>query len=149
MSAKESSDKRRLGWHWLWFLPLCVGVILGVELHTVEYAVRLLKLAYQRWSWGVLFSPSAFFCVGVMETTVDWPLRGLWLVAGLVKSGKELNAKQRSFYSVLLVVGIFLLPLIAEALMWGSFPFIIDDQGVSRLRLIPFIPWPAGHFGEY
>ena len=144
-----SSGKRRLGWHWLWFLPLCLTVLLVIELHTVDYVIGILKLSYQRWTWGVLFSPSADFCAFVMIYAVWWPLLGLWLIALLVKTGDGLRTKKLVLYSVLIVVGIFLVPIIAEPLMWGSFPFNIDDQGVSRLRLIPFIPWPEGHFGEY
>jgi hypothetical protein len=149
MSAQDSSGKQRLGWHWLWFLPLCVLVLWGVERHTVTYGFAILKLGYQRWSWGALLSPSAAFCLGVIEISVDWPLRGLWLIALLITSANELKARQRWLYSVLLIVVIFLLPIIADALIWGSFPFVIDDEGVSRLRMIPFIPWPWGRFGEY
>jgi len=57
--------------------------------------------------------------------------------------------RQRWLFSGALVAGIFLLPFVTEALVWGSFPFIIDDQGISRLRMIPFVPWPSGHFGTY
>jgi hypothetical protein len=149
MNAQDFSGKQRLGWHWLWFVPLCVVVLLVVEWHTVTYAFTILKLGYQRWSWGALFSPSAYFCLGIIETSVDWPIRGLWLITVLIKSANELKARQRLLYSVLLIVGIFLLPFIVEALIWGSFPFVIDDQGISRLRLFPFIPWPWGRFGEY
>ncbi len=133
---KESSGKRRLGWHWLWFLPLCLVVLLVVELHTGETAFFLLKLSYRRWSWAVLFSPSAYFWVGLMVATVYWPLLGLLFVAVLTKSDNSFNEKWRWLYTVLDRCGDILLPIVAEPLMWGSFPFNIDDQGVSRLRLI-------------
>ena len=149
MSAQDSPGTQRLGWHWLWFLPLCGIVLLVVERHTVGLAFAILKLGYQRWSWGGLFSPSAYFCLSVLWLSVAGPLVGLSYIAALVKSPNELKARQRWLHSVLLVVGIFLLPFITDALMWGSFPFNIDDQGVSRLRLIPFIPWPSSAFGEY
>ncbi len=149
MSTQDPSEQRRLrrlslGWHWLWFLPFCVVVVSLVERHTVTYAFAVLKLGWQRWSWGGVLSPSAFFCLIVVLASVIWPVLGLGFVALLVA------ARQRWRYSVLLiVVGIFLLPFIADALMWGSFPFTFDDEGVARLRMIPFVPWPSAHFGEY
>jgi len=40
-------------------------------------------------------------------------------------------------------------PFVTDFLIWGSFPFNIDNDGVSRLRMIPFVPWPSGQFGQY
>lgn len=153
--ALREWDKRRLdlneqpprrlglGWHWLWFLPLCVVVLSAVERHTVIFAFAIFKLGWERWSWGALFSPSALFCLHVIAASVIWPVFGLGSVALLVA------ARQPCRYSLLLMVGIFLLPFVSEALIWGSFPFTFDHNGVGRLRMIPFIPWPSGDYGEY
>jgi len=149
MNIPDSPSRPRLGWHWLWFFPVCFLVLLFVELHTVKYAFKLLKLGFQRWEWGVLFSPSAYLCLSIVVISVDWPIRGLFSVASLVRFNNDLNADRRWLYLLVLIIGIFLLPFITEALMWGTFPFCIDDQGNSRLRLIPFLPWPGGNFGEY
>ena len=147
----QDHSQQQLGWHWLWFLPLCVMVLSLVERHTVTYGFALLKLGYQRWSWGIFFSPSALFCLHVLAASVSLPLVGLLCVALVAKNQSDWNlmARQRWLYSVLLIIGIFLLPFMAEVLMWGSFPFTFDSQGFSRLRMIPFIPWPSGDFGEY
>jgi hypothetical protein len=141
----EDRGNRRLGlwWHLVWFLPICVLVLVLVERHTMIYAFAIFGLGWERWSWGALFSPSAFFCLHAIAASVIWPTFGLGSVALLVA------ARQPWRYSLLLILGIFLLPFVAEALMWGSFPFIFDDHGVARLRMIPFIPWPSGHYGEY
>jgi hypothetical protein len=148
-NADPDAVAKRLGWHWLWFLPLCVTVLSLVERHSVIFAFTILKLSYQRWDWGALFSPSAYLCLSAIEASVDLPLRGLWVVALIVKSTDELGVGRRWLFTVLIIIGIFLVPLIAEIVMWGSFPFIIDNQGISRMRMIPFIPWPAGQYGEY
>ncbi len=146
MSTQDRSEQRQrrlgLGWHWFWFLPLCVIVLSLVERHTVIYAFAILKVGWQRWTWGSLFSPSADFCVLVIIASVVWPVLGLGGVAVLVA------ARQRWRYSALLILGIFLIPFMTDALIWGSFPFIFDDAGVARLRMIPFIPWPSGRYGE-
>jgi hypothetical protein len=49
--------KRRLGWHWLF--PLCLLVLLLVELHTVHMAFSAISLGRRRWDWGGLFSLKA------------------------------------------------------------------------------------------
>jgi hypothetical protein len=149
MSAQVSFGEQRLGWHWLWFIPLCLLVLLVVELHAVHLVLAALKLGRQRWDWGGLFSPSAWLCANILWFSVVAPLVGLAAIAFLVKSRNEFNTKQRWLYSVLLVIVIFVFPFVTDALISGSFPFIIDDDGVSRLRMIPFIPWPSGDVGTY
>jgi len=62
--------------------------------------------------------------------------------------GSLANGQQRR-YILAIVLAIFLLPFATDALTWGSFPFNIDNSGVHRRRIIPFIPWPEGKFGEY
>ena len=54
---------------------------------------------------------------------------------------------RRRIYITLIVAAIFVLPFVTDFLIWGSFPFNIDNNRISRLRMIPFIPWPDGHFG--
>lgn len=140
---------RRLGWNWLWFFPLCMAVLLLAERHTVLHALRLGKLAYQRWSWGALFSPSAYFCLCVILASVYWPIQGLRFAALIVTSDDVVETPRRYFWVFLLAVAILLLPFVSDALTWGSFPFNVDNAGIERLRMIPFIPWPDGHFGDY
>jgi len=72
------------------------------------------------------FGGLLFHCDGGF---VVWPVAGLVIVALLVAE------RQRWHYLILLIVVIFLVPFITDALMWGSFPFIFDDAGVARLRM--------------
>ena len=39
-----STKKGGLRWHWVWFLPLCVLVLLTSERHTVVFGFAALKL---------------------------------------------------------------------------------------------------------
>lgn len=141
------TDAPRLGWHWLWFAPLCVVVLVFVEGHTVPYAFRLLKLAIARWLWVGLLSPSAYFCFCMLIASVYLPFQGLLFTAGFVTA--EGGVARRRFHGILIVVAIFLLPVVTDFLTWGSFPFPVDSNGTGHLRIIPFIPWPSGHIGEY
>ncbi|MGJ4900175.1 hypothetical protein ACQR0V_01305 [Bradyrhizobium sp. HKCCYLS2058] len=139
-TAKATGRGLRLGWHWLWFVPLCVIVLAFVERHTVSHAFLLIKLGWHRWTWGALISPSA---LGVIATSIIWPLYGLAVVAFLV------TVRQPWRWVVLMIAGVLLLPFVTDLLTWGSFPFIFDNTGSARLRMIPFLPWPSGAYGEY
>jgi len=138
--------KGKLGWNWLWFLPLCALVLWVVERHSIEHGFVLCKLAYQRWSWWALVSPSAYFCVSVVSFSIYFPINSIVLISSLIAAD---GLKRRYVYVCLLVAAVFLLPFLIDALTWGSFPFNRDDDGVHRLRLIPFIPWPQGPYGDY
>ena len=104
-----------------------------------------IKLFTDRWVWQVVFSPSALVFLNVVWAAAVLPILGLAAVSAVSLS--QQTTWERWLYSVLIIIGIFLIPIIAEALMWGTFPFTIDSEGNSRLRLIPFIPWPSGDFG--
>ena len=91
----------------------------------------------------MLFSPSAAFCWGVIAFSIAFPLYGMSTIGALVA------ARQQWRWVVLLVVVIVLLPLVTDILMWGSFPLTFDNAGVARLRMIPFIPWPSGDYGDF
>ena len=56
--------------------------------------------------------------------------------------------RRRYLLTGVTVVAIFLIPLIVECLVWGTFPFNFDAKGIGRLRLIPFFPWPDNPYGS-
>lgn len=142
----QPTKEGKLGWNWLWFFPLCALVLWVVERHSVEHGFVLCKTAYQRWSWGALFSPSAYFCFSVIVFSVYFPIYSIVLIWSMATAD---GLKRRYAYLFLLVAVVFLLPILIDAVTWGSFPFNIDNDGVHRLRLIPFIPWPQGPYGDY
>jgi hypothetical protein len=132
-----------LGLHWLWFVPLCALVLLLVEQHTVVFGLDVLKLAGKRWDWGALISPSAAFCLSVIVASVVFPLKGMWVIGLLVANRPQWR------WIILLAIIIFLSPLVTDLLIWGSFPLTFDNEGVGRLRMIPFIPWPSVGYLEF
>ena len=137
---------RKMGWNWLWFAPLCALVLVVVERHTVQHGLVLCRLAYQRWSWAALVSPSADFCWCVIVFSVYFPIYSIRVLMSLIAADE---LKRRYVYICSLVVIVFLFPFLVDAITWGSFPFNIDNEGVHRLRLFPFIPWPEGPYGDY
>jgi hypothetical protein len=140
---KTTTRRLGLGWHWLWFGPLCALLLLIVERHMVVFGFTALRAAWERRTWSVLFSPSAAFCWGVIAFSIAFPLCGIGIMGALVA------ARQQWRWVILLAVVILLLPLVTDILIWGSFPLTLDNAGVARLRMIPFIPWPSGDYGDF
>jgi hypothetical protein len=138
-------------WNWFWLAPSSVLVFIMVEQHTFPFALQVVRLSWQRWNWGGLFSPSAYFCWSVIVASVITPIQGLLYAVALVSSRTDLSsgAGRRYLQALLVFVVVLLLPFVTDALIWGSFPFTFDSAGVGRLRLIPFIPWPNAPFGTY
>jgi hypothetical protein len=142
-------ETRRVGWNWAWVLPLSAAALFVVEMHTIPLALKLGSLARQRWSWGALISPSAYFCLAVTISSVILPVQGIVVIPSVLSSAPESGEAKRRLLALLLIVLVFCLPFITDALIWGSFPFNIDGTGTARLRLIPFLPWPDAPFGQY
>ena len=103
---------------------LRAGLLL-IERHTVAFGLAVLKLAWLRWDWGVLFSPSAAFCWGVIAFSVFFPLYGLGTIGSLVA------ARQQWRWIHLLAVAILWSPFVTDPLIWGSFPLTYDNAGVA------------------
>ena len=138
----------KLAWNWLWFLPLCFVVLCFVESYSVSHAIDIAKLAYQRWSWFGLFSPSAAFCYSAMCASVLLPIYWLGAIAAIMIDDIR-DMPKRLLNSFLVAAMILGLPLLTDALIWGSFPFPVDAEGRMHLRLIPFVPWPSLPYGVY
>ena len=145
-------QSRTSPWHWLWYGPL-IGLVLPlVEWHTLRYALAVLATARERWDWGGLTSPSADFCWTVVIGSVILPLVGAisasasLFVAGI--SSAETRQRTRCAHALLILAGIAILPFLTDFLIWGSFPFTFDRDGVGHLRMIPFVPWPDWPYGS-
>lgn len=145
----DDSKRRGLGWNWLWLMPLSAAALLIVEMHTIPLALRLGRLALQRWSWGALISPSAYFCLGAIVASIYLPIHVLVLIPTALTSDEGRPSRKAQLLALLFIFLAFLLPFVTDALIWGSFPFNIDSNGIARLRFIPFVPWPDGNFGDY
>jgi hypothetical protein len=131
-----------LGWHWIWFLPVGGLVLLFTERHLIGLTVFAARLAWQRWTWGSLISASADLCWGILAASLLLP------ISLLAFSGICVASRKPWYHAALAIVAVLLLPFATDFLVWGSFPFIFDGEGVARLRMIPFLPWPAGHYLE-
>ena len=139
-------SKAKLGWNWIWFLPMCLVVICFTELHAVHLVSLIIPLVRKRWTWGVLLSPSAYLCLTVMLFSVFLPIQAVLIAAAQFLDDTR-TLKHRYIVAIAVLVGVFLiLPFITDTLIWGSFPLTYDNSGIGRLRMIPFIPWPTGGY---
>lgn len=142
--TRSSDVAKSPGLNWLWFLSTAVFVLLFTESHTTRLALMTFALALHRWKWAALLSPSAWFCSSVMLCSVFLPLQ---LSAGALITFRNSELSQSRYIGVILLLLIILvLPFATDTLIWGSFPFNIDNAGNGRLRLIPFVPWPQGGY---
>jgi hypothetical protein len=137
--------ERRIGWNWVWFGPVSLLLLYFVEIHEIHIGFLAIKMAVQRWSWGGLFSPSAYFCFSIVLSSVWFPFQALLFASSAL--GDDRTSVRRRFVLAAAAMGaVIILPAIADTLIWGSFPFTYDQAGVARLRLIPFLPWPTGGY---
>ena len=141
-SGQKQENRITSRWNLVWFIPLCIIVFVVTESHTVPFALYITKLAYSRWDWGIFISPAAALCLAALFYSIWYPIQGLILMYGCLS--------ERKWKAILIVAAIILvLPFVTDTIIWGSFPFMIDDAGVYRIRTIPFIPWPYGKYLDF
>jgi len=136
-------------WNWIWLAPALMIVLALVEIHTVPQGLQLIKLGWHRWNWGGLVSPSAYVCFSTILASVLVPIQGVFVAVVLLSSREPATFRRRYLSTLLVVIGILVLPFVTDTITWGAFPFTFDASGAGRLRLIPFIPWPDAPYGTY
>jgi hypothetical protein len=117
-------------------------------LTSIRYAATLLGLARDRWSWAVLLSPSAGVCASSVFFTLAAPLAAPFSLAGILTTREWSVGKRYGLFIVGLLVFVASM-FVAQAVIWGSFPLDIDQEGHGHLRMIPFLPWPDRKYLEF
>ena len=136
-----------MGWNLIWYVPLCLAVLF-VLWSNLHFDWVVFRTARARWVWAALLSPSAALCFSSLIANLLLPFQLVLLIPGLFDPGEPDVYSKRYRYALMAIVGIFVIPLLVEAVVWGSFPFNYDPDGTGRLRLIPFVPWPTNPFGS-
>jgi hypothetical protein len=134
-------------WHWAWLIPVSLFVLVTPLQHTIPYAWRIIQLYFHRWNWVALVSPSNALCLATLFTSVAAPVQGV-LAAFALASDRGKDSK-RFFVILGIWMLVLVLPFVTDTIIWGSFPFNFDADGIQHLRLIPFFPWPNAPYGQY
>jgi hypothetical protein len=133
--------------HWVWLVPVSLLVLVASLLHTVPYAWQVIQLYLHRWSWGALVSPANAVCLSTLFISIAAPITGVFAAFALASNGGP--DRRRIVGTLGIWILVLVLPLVTDAVIWGSFPFAFDANGVQHLRLIPFFPWPNAPYGQY
>lgn len=112
------------------------------------YDWQVLKPAHDRWTWAVFLSPSAALCLAALVMNLQIPIQLTMLIMTYFDESSPDAFRKRYLFTCFTVIAIFIFPLIVECVVWGSFPLNFDSNGVGRLRLIPFFPWPNNPYGS-
>lgn len=143
-SGSSSKERRGIGWHWLWFGPLCVVVLWFFETYAVAHALQVTTLFFHRWNWLVLFSLATEFFSAAVMASVQVPPAGLMLIYWRLK-GRNLSLG----FVIATLVGVVGSLFLTDFVIWTSFPLPVDANGLGHVRMIPFLPWPDGPFGTF
>ena len=135
-----------MGKNRIWYSLLWVVMIVNlVPVVHVDYDV--VRLVLHRWTWAVFLSPSAAVFFGALCGSIFFPIKTLALIpVFFVQDQANETYRKRYLYSFLTVLGICVGELVIMTIMWGSFPLEVDAHNYIRLRMIPFLPWPAREF---
>lgn len=125
----------------LWFIPLCLTIIIYFIIPNVDSGYHNIRLVFHRFTWGIFFSPSAYIFFSSILATIFVPLQLLLLIITFFDRENP-GYRRRYLWTVVAVLGIVVSMFVLQIIIWGSFPLPVDSKGYIHLRLIPFIPWP-------
>lgn len=125
-------------WNLVWYVPLVIVSACAAWLGLVG-GLNGGYVLFTHWTWWLLMSPALGAWISSVLISVMAPLFPVFAVPRIFSSE---TARQRYYHAAVSIgFGIFVLAF-ATLLWWGSFPIEHCVEG-TRLRYIPFIPWPC------
>jgi len=64
----------------IWYLPLCLWILFYIIIPNVSSGYNNLKIVFHRFTWAIVFSPSAYIFFAALFTSIVLPLRLLGLI---------------------------------------------------------------------
>ena len=125
----------------IWFVPLCAAILFYFIVPNITSAYHNILLMFDRFTWGIFVSPSAYVFISAIVGSVGLPVVLLLLVPIFFNQDAS-GYKRRYLLSLGVAIDIVLSSLLLQVIIWGSFPLPVDKEGYIHLRLIPFFPWP-------
>lgn len=135
----EERKRRRMGAHFLWYVPLCLTVTGALIAPAFLLGCENVRALVRHFTWGIFFSPSFYVFAGVTISSITVPINILKSIPKIFvqSEGKRFTAVMSGIALIVFWSAAF------QVVSWGSYPLGYDKQGYEHLRLIPFIPWPT------
>ena len=131
-----------MGWQLLWYLPLCGCAFIEIVWPNAVSGFANLATVGRHFSWMLLFSPSAYICLGSTFGSVILPIAFMLMIPSFFERGMPRYGR-RYLASVGIILATAVSALVLQVVIWGSFPLANDDAGFVHVRIFPFIPWPS------
>jgi hypothetical protein len=131
-----------MGLNVLWFIALCVWSVYTFLVPNVVTAYHYFGVFFRRFTWFVVFSPCLEMFLAAVLFSILAPVVLLAMIPGFFESTSEAYSR-RYLWSVGVGLLIPVSAVLLQFIILGTFPFPADPDGSVRLRMIPFLPWPA------
>lgn len=125
----------------LWFIPLSLWIVDYFVLPNARSGYQNILLGLHRFTWGVLFSPSAYLFLAAVFESLYLPIQLLFTMPIFFVRDAP-RYKRRYILSFCTAIAIAVSAILLQFVIVGSFPLPLDKDGYIHLRLIPFFPWP-------
>ncbi len=134
---------RAMAYNLIWYIPLFITVVCYFSIPSASDAfhnVTNIFKGFGKHFWVLFFSPAAYLFFSTEIESILLPFQMMLLIP-IYFERSEWRFRKKILLSTLTVIGLYIAMLLLQVIIWGSFPHINDVDG-SRLRLIPFVPWP-------
>jgi len=125
----------------IWYIPVSAGMVFYFVIPNAVSGYHNITLVFHHFTWGIFISPAADLFFSCVLASVFLPLTLLLIIPAFFDPGAS-GYNRRYLLSFAFFIGIPVVCLILQVIIWGSFPLSVDQEGYTHLRMIPFLPWP-------
>jgi hypothetical protein len=149
---KEADDSRWgyvpklmtvMRYDFLWYGVLLAWVALDHVIPNASAGYRNIQMVLHRWTWAFILLPSSYVLLSSIVASIFMPLQLAFVIPSFFANRQDGTFAKRYGFTLLAVLGIFLVTLVLRLMIWGSFPLEVDNMGVQCLRIVPFFPFPS------
>jgi hypothetical protein len=130
----------------IWYLPLCLLVLFYIIIPNAIAGYQNIRMELHRFTWAILFSPSAYIFLPALFASILAPIGLLNLIPTLFSRDADNQVyvfKGRYLWALLVALSIYVSAILIQFLIWGSLPLEVDRNREIHIRMIPFYPWPG------
>ena len=125
----------------LWYFPVGLAVMSFFVVPNFNSGYHNVALVFSRFSWVIFLSPAAYMFFSCVLWSVIMPFQLLLIIPSFF--GADSGFYQRRYlWTIAVLVSLVAACVVQQVIIWGAFPLPADTNGIIRLRIIPFLPWP-------